>query len=38
MFTFLIVGIFREGNLDDKYRAFRSFQRVFVCIPTSNGQ
>ena len=38
MFTFSVIGIFREGTLDEKSRAFRSFQRVFVCIPTPNGQ
>lgn len=39
MFTFSVIGIYREGSqLDDKPRPYRSFQRVFVCIPTLNGQ
>jgi hypothetical protein len=39
MFTFSVIGVYREGShLDDKPRPYRSFQRVFVCIPTLNGQ
>lgn len=36
MLTFSVIGTFKETTLKDKDR--RSFQRVFVCIPTANSQ
>jgi hypothetical protein len=37
MISFSIIGVFKEGEPNDKFRPNRSFQRVFVCIPTANG-
>ena len=37
MISFSIIGVFKEGDPNDKNRAIRSFQRVFVCVPTANG-
>ena len=37
MLTFSVTGTFNETSLEEA-KARRSFQRVFVCIPTANGQ
>lgn len=38
MITFSVTGLVKEGEADQKIRPIRSFQRVFVCVPTQNGQ
>ena len=38
MITFSVTGVFREGESDHKLRPYRSFQRVFVCVPNQTGQ
>ncbi|RNA43840.1 Nuclear RNA export factor 1 [Brachionus plicatilis] len=38
MISFSITGLLKEGEPDQKNRPLRSFQRVFVCVPTQTGQ
>ena len=39
MVSFSVVGIYREGRTSDDHRlSDRTFQRVFVCVPTGDGK
>lgn len=38
MISFSITGLLKEGEHSQKNRPIRSFQRVFVCVPTQTGQ
>jgi hypothetical protein len=37
MLKLSVVGVFKEGGVNDKFKPYRSFHRNFICLPVNGG-